>query len=46
MRAGNIPFRFDMTDLLRRARQRYTKHVGDVTLNLPFVSIAVNPKDK
>ncbi len=35
-----------MTDLLSRARQRYTKHVGDVTLNLPFVSIAVNPKDK
>jgi len=46
MRTGKIPFRFDMTDLLGRARQRYAKHVGDVTLNLPFVSIAVNPKDK
>lgn len=46
MRTGNVPFRFDMTDLLSRARQRYAKHVGDVTLNLPFVSIAVNPEDK
>lgn len=35
-----------MTDLFSRARQRYTKHVGDVTLNLPFISVAVNPKDK
>jgi hypothetical protein len=46
MRTDNIPFRFDMTDLLRRARQRYTKHVRDMTLNPPFISIAVSPKDK
>ena len=46
MRTGRIPFRFDMTTLLAHARERYTKHVGEVTLNLPFVSIAVNPKDK
>jgi hypothetical protein len=46
MRAGNVPFRFDMTGLLSRAREKYTKHLGEVTLNLPFVSIAVSPKDK
>lgn len=46
MRTGRIPFRFDMTTLLALARERYAKHVGEVTLNLPFVSIAVNPKDK
>jgi hypothetical protein len=46
MRIGRIPFRFDITTLLTSARERYTKHVGEVTLNLPFVSIAVNPKDK
>jgi hypothetical protein len=46
MRAGNVPFRFDMTGLLSRAREKYMKHLGEVTLNLPFVSIAVNPQDK
>lgn len=46
MRTGDIPFRFDMKDLVTRAKQRFSKHVGDVTLNLPFISIAVNPKDK
>lgn len=35
-----------MIDLLNRARQQCARHVGDVTLNLPFVSIAVSPKDK
>ncbi|PZR00223.1 MAG: hypothetical protein DI533_06435 [Cereibacter sphaeroides] len=46
MRTGNIPFRFDMSDLLSRAKQRFGKHVGEVTLNLPFVSFAVSPKSK
>ncbi len=45
MRTGNIPFRFDMSDLLAGARRRYTKHVGNVTIKLPFVSIAVDPTD-
>lgn len=40
MRTGDIPFRFDMKDLVTRAKQRFSKHVGDVTLNLPFISIA------
>ncbi|MFO1112375.1 MAG: hypothetical protein U1E35_00330 [Rhodospirillales bacterium] len=35
-----------MTDLLGRARRQVSSRLGDVTLNLPFVSIAVNPKDR
>lgn len=38
--------KFDMTDLLGRARRQVTSRLGDVTLTLPFVSIAVNPKDR
>lgn len=45
MRSGNIPFRFDVTDLLARARRQFNKRVGNVTLSLPFISIAVSPKD-
>ena len=46
MRSGNIPFKFDMTDLLVRARRQFNKRVGNVTLSLPFISIAVTPKDR
>jgi len=46
MRSGSIPFKFDITDLLARARRQISGRVGNVTLSLPFVSIAVNPKDK
>jgi hypothetical protein len=46
MRSGSIPFKFDMTELLARARRQVNAHVGNVTLNLPFLSIAVNPKDQ
>ena len=35
-----------MTKLLAGARERYVKHIGNVTLSLPFISIAVNPRDK
>jgi len=45
MRSG-IPFKFDLTDLLVRARRQISGRLGDVTLNLPFVSIAVSPKDR
>lgn len=43
---GRSPFKFDMTDLLGRARRQVSGHLGDVTINLPFVSIAVSPKDQ
>jgi hypothetical protein len=46
MRSGDIPFKFDLTDLLARARRQVASRIGDVTLNLPFISIAVSPKDR
>jgi hypothetical protein len=46
MRTGAIPFKFDMTDLLARARRQVSNRLGNVTLNLPFVSITANPKDR
>lgn len=46
MRSSTIPFKFDMKDLLSRARRQVSNHVGEVTLNLPFVSIAVSPRDR
>jgi hypothetical protein len=44
MRSGAIPFKFDLVELLARARRQVSGRIGDVTLNLPFVSIAVSPK--
>ena len=46
MRSGAIPFRIDLADVLRRAHQQVRSRIGDVTLNLPFVSIAVSPQDR
>jgi hypothetical protein len=46
MRSGAIPFKFDLGELLARARRQVCGRVGEVTLNLPFVSIAVSPKDR
>lgn len=36
MRSGAIPFKFDMADLLARARRQLGGRVGGVTLNLPM----------
>jgi hypothetical protein len=44
MRSGGIQFKLDLTDLLARARRQVTGRLGDVTLNLPFISIAVSPR--
>lgn len=46
MRSGTIPFKFDVSDLLARASRQVKGRLGDVTLNLPFVSITVSPKDR
>lgn len=46
MRTGAIPFKFDMNDLLARAKRQLGGRLGNVTLNLPFVSIEVSPKDR
>lgn len=41
-----MPFQFDIADLLARARRQVSGRLGDVTLNLPFVSFSVSPKDQ
>lgn len=46
MRSGTTPFKFDMSELLSRARRQFNKRVGNVTLSLPFISLSVNPKDR
>lgn len=34
---------FDFRDLTSEAKRRFGNHVGDITINLPFVSFSVNP---
>ena len=46
MKSGAIPFRFDMTDVLVRLRRTVSSRIGNVTISLPFISVAVNPKDR
>jgi hypothetical protein len=43
MRSGAIPFRFDIREPLKKLQRLATSHVGEVTLSLPFFSVAVNP---
>ena len=45
MRTNATPFKFDVSDLLKRARTQAYR-VGDVTISLPFVSFSVSPKDR
>lgn len=44
MRSGAIPFQFDLAGVLSRARRAVSGRLGDVTLRLPFIDIAVSPK--
>jgi len=46
MQSGGIPFQFEMSEALAKARRIARKHIGNVTLNLPFISITVNPDDR
>ncbi|MFG1364052.1 hypothetical protein [Xanthobacter versatilis] len=46
MRIATPSFKFDIRDVLGRARRLASASLGDISLNLPFVSVAVNPKDK
>lgn len=46
MITGNIPFQFDMSELIQRGGTFLNNRVGDVTVSLPFVSFGVSPKDK
>lgn len=46
MKSETIPFQFDLSDVLSRVRREIGSRIGDVTLNLPFVSVSVSPKDR
>ena len=46
MKSGTTPFKFDIGDLLSRARRQLNNRLGNVTLSLPFLSIAVNPNNR
>jgi hypothetical protein len=46
MRSGRIPFQFDITEVLKRVGKFGGKHVGPITVRLPFISFTVNPKDR
>lgn len=46
MRSGDIPFKFDLTDIVARARRQISWRAGNITLSLPFLSIEVSPKDR
>jgi len=44
MRSGDLPFKFDLRDVLTHA-SRLTQSVDGVTLNLPFLSINIKASD-
>lgn len=46
MKTGYIPFKFDLNDIIGLARRLVAGRLGDVTLNLPLVSIAISPRDR
>jgi hypothetical protein len=46
MRSGSIPFKFDVGDLLARARRLANNHLGDVKITLPFLTIGVSPASR
>jgi len=45
MRDLKPPFRFNLSDLLSKARHHVGKRVEGVTINFPFVSFSVRPDD-
>lgn len=45
MRNGKLPFKFDFRSLLKKARRKLNTRIGEVTINLPFLSFSVNPDD-
>ena len=46
LRSGKTPFKFDLGDVLARARRQLTNHVGGLTVSLPFFSFSVKPNDR
>lgn len=45
MRDLKPPFRFNITELLGKARRHVKKRIAGATINLPFVSFSVRPDD-
>jgi hypothetical protein len=45
MRDLSLPFQFDISGLVGKARRHLKKRVDGVTINLPFVSFSVRPDD-
>ncbi len=45
MRDLRPPLRFDVSDLVQKARRHAKKRIDGVTINLPFVSFSVRPDD-
>src|SRR3546814_12825649 len=46
VRTGAIPFQFDMSEAVARLRRDVGGRIGNVTINLPFVSVDVSPQDR
>ena len=44
MRNQELPFQFDLRNILARARRNINDHVSGITINLPFVSFSVKPE--
>jgi len=44
MRGVKPPFKFDLRDLLTRARQQINDRVSGVSINLPFLTFSVQPE--
>ncbi|MFQ5800035.1 MAG: hypothetical protein ACE5H0_15265 [Bacteroidota bacterium] len=44
MRDAKPPFKFDLRDLLTRARQQFNDRVIGVSINLPFLTFLVQPE--
>lgn len=45
MSRGKTGLQFDITELIARARRVFAKRLGDITVELPFLSISINPTD-
>ena len=43
MKEPAFPFQFDFRDLTNEAKRRFGNRVGDVKINLPFLSFSVRP---
>lgn len=45
MKKLSPPFKFDLRSQLSKARRNMNKQVGNITINLPFLSFSINPNN-